>query len=136
MVAMRPRLAMLATWVLMGCSSPLRVPAVLPRVDGLPERGKAHLVGVASDEHDRAFSYAKLSLWHRIGADTLVKVATQVADSLGGFVFRDIVPGRYFLEAQFIGTPGARQAIWLAAGVVDTVSIRLHDVPATAPPGH
>ena len=136
MVLMRPSLAILATWFLMGCGSPLRAPAVLPSVDRVPERGKAHLVGVASDMHDRAFSYAKLSLWSRIGTDTLVKVGTEVADSLGGFVFRDVMPGRYTLEAQFIGTPGARQAIWLTAGAVDTVNVRLHDVPATIPPGH
>ena len=136
MVAMQSRLATLATCVLMGCGSPLRIPAVLPSVERLPDRGTAHLVGVAWDEDDKAFSYAKLSLWHRIGADTLVRVGTQVADSLGGFVFHNVVPGRYFVEAQFIGTSGARQAIWLAAGAVDTVFVRLHDVPATIPPGH
>ena len=136
MVAVRPKLAMLAVGMLLGCGGPVRAAAVLPRVERLPERGKAHLVGVASDEHDKAFSYAKLSLWHRIGDDTLVKVGTQLADSVGGFLFRDVMPGRYFLEAQFIGTSGARQAIWLAAGAVDTVRVRLREVPAATPPGH
>src|SRR5688572_28779842 len=113
MVAMRPKLAMLAIGVLVGCGRPVRVAAVLPSVERPPERGTAHLVGVASDEHDKAFPYAKLSLWRRIGDDTLVKVGIQVADSLGGYVFRDVVSGRYVLEAQFIGTSGGRRAIWL-----------------------
>jgi hypothetical protein len=81
-------------------------------------------VGVVTTERGAPFAHSSLRLWRFRGQDTLVRAERQVADSAGGFAFRNMAPGDYIIEAQFIGT----HTVWVRArarpDAVDTARIQ------------
>ena len=98
---------------------------IVPSLTTPPTAGHAHIVGVVTTERGAPFAHSDLRLWRFRGQDTLVRAERQVADSAGGFAFRNMAPGDYLIEAHFIGAHPA----WVRARArpdgVDTVRIPL-----------
>ena len=109
----------------LGCATSGGPVGIVPSLTAPPSAGQAHIVGVVTTERGAPFAHSDLRLWRFRGQDTLVRVDRQVADSAGGFAFRNVGVGDWLIEAHFIGTYTAWVRARATPDGVDTVRIQL-----------
>ena len=124
---MRSIVVLLSGALSVACGSS-RVVATLPQVEQ-PSAGHAHLIGTVTDDREHTLGHARVILRRYLEGDIVGVVDTQLADQSGGFGFWNVPPGRYVIDAEFVGLRTTRYAVILEPGAIDTARVRMPYVP-------
>lgn len=122
---MRSHLSLAFVVIVVACAGPRGSVGMVPSIDAQPEPSRAHILGAVSNEGGKPLAHTDLRLWRFHGEDTLVAEERQIADSVGGFLFRNVAPGQYLIEARFLGMVTAWVRVRAWPDRVDTVRIDL-----------